>query len=178
MLRAGPDRVVLIGMMGCGKSTVGSILAQRLGWPFHDNDAMLRQLFAATPREMLASGGEAAMHAAEVSALRAALAMPAPAVVAAAGGTILDPDARGELAAAGLVVWLRVARETVEQRSAGGAHRPWPDDDRAGWIARALETRERLYQEVADLVLDADALAPEALAAQIMGELEGTSVQA
>ena len=47
MVRAGPDRVVLIGMMGCGKSTVGSILAERLGWPFHDNDAVLRQLFAA-----------------------------------------------------------------------------------------------------------------------------------
>jgi shikimate kinase len=177
MVRAGPDRVVLIGMMGCGKSTVGSILAERLGWPFHDNDAVLRQLFAATPRELLAAGGEAAMHSAEVTALRAALAMPAPAVVTAAGGTILDPDVRGELAGAGLAVWLRVAGETVEHRSAGGAHRPWPDDDRAGWIVRALEKREKLYQEVADLVLDADAAAPEELADQIIGELEGTSVR-
>ena len=177
MVRGGPDRVVLVGMMGCGKSTVGSVLSERLGWPFRDNDTVLRQLFAATPRQLLASGGEAAMHAAEVTALRAALAMPAPAVVTAAGGTILDPDARAELADAGLVVWLRVAGQTVEQRSAGGAHRPWPDDDRAGWIARALETRERLYRDVADLVLDADALAPEALADRIIGELEGTSVQ-
>jgi shikimate kinase len=178
MVRGGPDRVVLVGMMGCGKSTVGSILSERLGWPFRDNDAILRQLFAATPRELLASGGESAMHAAEVTALRAALAMPAPAIVAAAGGTILDSDARADLTDAGLVVWLRVAGKTVKQRSAGGAHRPWPDDDRAGWITRALETRERLYREVADLVLDADAQAPDALAERIISELEGTSAPA
>lgn len=158
-------------MMGSGKSTIGSILAQRLGWPFHDNDVMLRQLFAATPRELLAAGGEAAMHSAEVTALRAALDMPAPAVVAAAGGTILDPELRSELSEAGLIVWLRVAGETVQRRSAGGAHRPWPDDDRAGWIAQAVEARERLYDEVADLVLDTDALAPETLAGRIVEEL-------
>ena len=78
-------------MMGSGKTTVGGILAERLGWPFHDNDAMLRQLFAATPRELMTAGGEAAMLSAELTALSAALAMPPPAVVAAAGGTILDP---------------------------------------------------------------------------------------
>ena len=76
MLRVGADRIVLVGMMGCGKSAVGRILASRLGWPLRDNDAMLRQLFDATPRELLAAGGEEAMHSAELTALRAALAMP------------------------------------------------------------------------------------------------------
>ena len=58
MSPVGTDRVVLVGMMGSGKSTVGAILAERLGWPFHDNDAMLRQLFDATPRELLEAGGK------------------------------------------------------------------------------------------------------------------------
>lgn len=172
MTRGGPDRIVLVGMMGSGKTTVGRLLAERLTWPFYDNDAMLRQLFDATPRDLLAAGGEEAMHAAEVSVLRTALAMPPPLVVAAAGGAILDPEARAELADCGLVVWLRVTGQTVERRSVAGAHRPWPDDDHARWIAEAMETRESLYREVTDLVLDADALTPQALADQILDELE------
>jgi len=166
-----PDRIVLVGMMGCGKTTVGQLLSKRLGWPFHDNDAMLRRLFRATPRELLADGGEEAMHSAELTTLSAALAMPAPAIVAAAGGTILDRGARSELADAGHVVWLRVAAETVEGRSARGTHRPWPDADRAAWISRAVAEREGLYAEVADLTLDADDASPSALTDRIIREL-------
>jgi shikimate kinase len=166
------DRIVLVGMMGCGKTTVGGILAKRLGWPFHDNDALLRQLFAATPRQLLETGDEAAMHAAELTALSAALAMPAPAVVAAAGGTILDREARSEMEHGGLVVWLRITAGTVEARSARGDHRPWPDADRAAWIGRALDERHDLYAAVADLVLDADKASPAALADRIIGGLD------
>ena len=97
--------------------------------------------------------------------------MPAPAIVAAAGGTILDRGARSEVGDAGYVVWLRVAPETVEGRSAHGSHRPWPDADRAGWIGRALEERQDLYAEVADLTLDADDASPSALADRIIREL-------
>ena len=168
MSPARTNRVVLVGMMGSGKSTVGRILAERLGWPFHDNDMMLRQLFDATPRELLEAGGEAAMHSAEVTALLAAIAMPPPAVVAAAGGTILDPGARSEISTGGLAVWLRITAETVEERSAGGDHRPWPDADRAGWIAQALKQRQALYRQVADLVLDADNHPPNVLADRIL----------
>ena len=172
MSPAGTDRVVLVGMMGSGKTTVGAILAERLGWPFHDNDSMLRTLFGANPRELLEAGGEAAMHSAEVTALLAALARPTPSVLAAAGGTIVDAAARSEMAAAGLVVWLRVTAETVEERSAGGAHRPWPAGDRTGWIERAVREREGLYAEVADVILDADTAAPAALADRIMDKIE------
>jgi len=159
-------------MMGCGKTTVGRILAQRLGWPLLDNDAVLRRLFNATPRELLVAGGEEAMHAAEVSALTAALAEPPPAIVAAAGGTILDPAARTAMSHAGYVVWLRTTSATVERRSAGEAHRPWPDPDRAAWIAQATQERAALYAEVADLVLDGDTATPTALADSIIEQLE------
>jgi shikimate kinase len=172
MAPAGTDRVVLVGMMGSGKTTVGAILADRLGWAFHDNDTVLRQLFDATPRQLLEAAGEAAMHSAEITALSAALAMPPPAVVAAAGGTILDPGARAEMADAGLVVWLRITAATARFRSGGGDHRPWPDADRTAWIARVLEEREGLYAEVADLTLDADRQSPQALAERIMDGVE------
>ena len=159
-------------MMGSGKTTVGGVLAKRLGWPFHDNDAMVRELFDATPRQLLEADGEATMHAAELTALSTALAMPLPAVVAAAGGTILDPGARSELADAGFVVWLRIAAGTVEARSARGDHRPWPDADRARWIAQALTERESLYAEVATLTVEADDGPPAALADRIIRALD------
>ena len=111
------------------------------------------------------------MHSAEVTALAAALVMPPPAVVAAAGGTILDPGARSEIAAAGLLVWLRITVETVEERSAGetigpgpmttvpaGSHAQWPSG--------------KAYAEVADLILDADTVAPATLADRIMDVFE------
>ena len=158
-------------MMGCGKTTVGEILAERLGWPLHDNDAMLRQMFDGTPRSLLEAGGEAAMHAAELAALSAALAMPAPSVVTAAGATVRDTGARTDLRDAGLVVWLRIRPETIMARSARGDHRPWPDADRARWISHALDERESLYDEVADLVLDADRASPASLADRILREL-------
>jgi shikimate kinase len=166
--QAQPDRIVLVGMMGSGKSSVGRLLAERTGWPFLDNDAMLQQLYNATPRELLEADGEAAMHSAEVTALAAALAASPPLIVAAAGGTILDPAARAEMAAQGYVVWLQTSPATAERRSAGEAHRPWPDPDRAAWIARAMVEREPLYAEVADLVLDADRTKPESLADGIL----------
>jgi shikimate kinase len=158
-------------MMGSGKTTVGRLLADRLNWPFHDNDVMLRRLFGATPRELLLTGGEDAMHVAEVAALSAALAMPGPSIVAAAGGTILDAAARDEIAAAGLVVWLRIIAASVEARSAAGEHRPWPDQDRARWIAMAVEERKALYQAVADLTIDADRASPSKIADRIIARL-------
>lgn len=160
-------------MMGSGKTSVGRLLAERTGWPLYDNDATLQRLFNATPRQLLEAEGEAAMHAAEVSALAAALAEPPPAIVAAAGGTILNPAARDKMAGTGYVVWLRTSPATAERRSAGEAHRPWPDPDRAAWIARAMAEREPLYAAVADLVLDADRASPESLAHRIVEAIAG-----
>ena len=163
-----PCRLVLIGMMGSGKSTVGALLAERTGWPFLDNDALMQRLYGATPREVLAAGDEASLLAAEVHALEAGLASPPPSIVAAAGGTIVDVGARALLAEAGIVAWLQVTPETVLHRSAGGGHRPWPEADRDAWIRRAISERDALYRSVASLDLAADDAAPSSIADRIL----------
>jgi shikimate kinase len=155
-------------MMGSGKSTVGKLLAERTGWPFHDNDALLRELFDATPRQILAAGDEASLTAAEVRALTAGLERPPPAIVGVAGGTIVDGTARDAMVRSGIPIWLRVRPDTILRRSAGGEHRPWPDADRAAWIDRAVAQRHALYASVAELTLDADVAKPSLLADRIL----------
>src|SRR5690606_33137985 len=128
-------RVVLVGMMGSGKSSVGRALSRRTGWPFVDNDALVRRASGRTARQLLAEQGEEAMRRAEARARHDGLAMPPPVIVATAAGTVLDPDQRDALRRAGLVVWLRAPAGVLAARAVGAAHRPWLEEDAPGWFA-------------------------------------------
>lgn len=165
------SRITLVGMMGSGKSTIGAALSAATGWPYVDNDEVVRQVFGATPREILATGGESALREAESRALMRAFVTPAPRIVGAAAGTILDEDARRRLSESESVVWLRASPETLEARAAGGEHRPWIDGNAGEWIRTTLAERERLYESAADLTVDVDELSPEEVAALIRERL-------
>ena len=130
-------RIVLVGMMGSGKSSVGRALAARTGWPFHDNDALLEGGTGRTARE-LAERGEAVLRDAESAALRAALEAPGPAIAAVAAGVVMNPGNRALLAAAPNVVWLRATPATLRERlrSTDDDHRPWLDADPDAWLGR------------------------------------------
>jgi shikimate kinase len=165
-------RVLLLGMMGSGKSSVGAALTERTGWPFVDNDALVERATGRTARELLAREGEDAMRAAESAALEAALGLPAPVVAATAAGTILDPGDRRRLdEGGGLVVWLKAPAEVLAERAAGAAHRPWLDEDPIGWFRTALAEREPLYRRVADLEVDTSRLTPSESAERILAAL-------
>jgi shikimate kinase len=168
-------RIVLVGMMGSGKSSVGRALAKRTGWPFHDNDALLEEATGRTARE-LAAAGEATLRGAESAALRAALAVPQPAIVAVAAGVVLDPADRAVLAAASDVVWLRARPATLHARlaSAEDDHRPWLDRDPAGWLRETDALRAPLFASVADLVLDVDVASSDEIAGRILAALRRT----
>lgn len=166
--RLPPTRVVLLGMMGSGKSSVGVALARRTGWPFVDNDALVQQATGHTARELLARRGEDAMRAAESAALHAGLTMPPPAIVATAAGTILDAADREQIERGGFVVWLRADAETLAARAVGAEHRPWLDHDPVGWFRAALGERDPLYAAVADLIIDTGRARPDQAADAIV----------
>ena len=147
--------VVLVGMMGVGKSTVGRRVAEELGRPFSDSDAVIEARTGRTVAEIFAHEGEPAFRSLETEVLAAVLDDPTPTVVAAAGGVVLDPGNRAALRRAGTVVWLQAPVGLLVERVAGSTHRPALEADPAGTLARLAEGREELYAEVADLVVDA-----------------------
>jgi shikimate kinase len=168
-----PCRVVLLGMMGTGKTTLGRTLAARIGWQYHDNDELLRAATGATARELLAEDRQALRNA-EARALIAGLELPAPAIVGAAAGAVLDPDLRSLLARSALVVWLRAAPRILAVRAAAGTHRPWLEGDALAWLQQTAEERSPLYREVADHTLDTSRSSPDELATELVAWLEST----
>jgi shikimate kinase len=156
-------------MMGSGKSTIGRILAEATGWPLHDNDALLEAVTGMTARDLLATRGEDALRDGEERALLAGLAMPPPAIVDAAAGTIESARVRGLLLEQ-FVVWLRASPGTLFERSAGAAHRPWLDRGR-DWFVMTDTERAPLYEAVADLVVDTELGQPHQVAQEILDSI-------
>ncbi len=151
------QHVVLVGLMGSGKSTVGRVLAERLGRPLYDSDAMIEERTGRTVREIFATDGEPVFRALETEVLADALASEAPCVVAAAGGVVLAEHNRQLLRESGAkVVWLAADPAVLVDRVRSGVHRPALDGDPTGTLARMQREREPLYREVADLVITVD----------------------
>lgn len=154
--RTAPRPVVLVGMMGSGKSTVGRRLASRLGRPFLDTDDELVRRSGRTVREWFESEGEAAFRSAEGALLAELLAAPGPAVLASGGGVVLAEANRAALRDHALVVWLRAGAPFLVSRVLQKPHRPLLDDDPAATVTRLVNDRAPLYASVADLVVDVD----------------------
>jgi shikimate kinase len=154
---AGPvPRVLLVGMMGAGKTTVGRSLAQRFGWPYLDSDEEVRRRTGKTVPQIFADEGEAAFRAQESAVLAEACASTHPVVVSVAGGAVLDPRNRELLGASGLVVWLRASLATLTQRVGDGRTRPLLGEDPGAALRRLYPERAALYEKIAALVIDVD----------------------
>jgi shikimate kinase len=153
----GEQTIVLVGLMGVGKTSVGRVLASRLDRPLLDSDEMVEARAGRTVREIWESEGEPAFRAVETEVLRDALVAEEPSVIAAAGGVVLNDDNRAALADSDAhVVWLLADVDLVLGRVRNGMHRPLLDGDAEGTLREMYEKREPLYREVADAIVSVE----------------------
>jgi shikimate kinase len=144
--------VVLVGMMGSGKTTVGRRVAKRLDRPFLDADLELEARTGRSVREWFAAEGEDGFRRAESELLVELLAEPQPSVIAAGGGVVVRAENRAALAGP-FVVFLDGDPAFLAGRVAQKEHRPLIDDDVAGTIERLHAERAAWYLQVADEVV-------------------------
>lgn len=153
--------IVLVGLMGSGKTTIGRRLARRLGRPFLDTDDMVEAETGRTVRDIFENDGEPTFRDLESRALAEALNRVEPSVIAGAGGVVLAAVNRELLRGGHRVVWLRPAIETlagrVERRDrAPSGHRPLLDLDPVGTLSDMERVRSPLYAEVATEIVDVE----------------------
>ncbi len=161
------DHVLVIGMMGSGKTTVGRAAARLLSRPFHDSDEEVLARTGMTVPEIFARRGEAAFRAEERAVLAAALASPVPSVIAVAGGAVFDPDSRRRIRRGGVVVWLRAQPHVLAARVGPGTGRPLLEHDPTGAIRRLDAARRPVYRALADATVDSDCERPEMVAERV-----------
>jgi shikimate kinase len=147
--------VVLVGLSGTGKTSVGRRLASRLGRSFIDADEEIEERTGRTVRGIFAADGEPAFRELEASVMADLLAAPEPCVIAAGGGAVVTETTRKLLQPPEVfVVWLTATPEFLASRTTKKAHRPLLDGDPVAALTRLAEERAAWYEEVADVVFD------------------------
>lgn len=166
--------LVLVGLMGTGKTTTARRLANRLARPLVDSDALIEAKTGRTVREIFATDGEPAFRSLETAALVDALAASEPSVIAAAGGVVKSAENRRALLAAdAYVVWLDADIGVLVGRATRGTHRPLLDDDPAAMLSTMAADRRDWYDEVADVRIDTTRLWPPAVVDAILATGSG-----
>lgn len=163
------QHLTLLGQMASGKSTVGALLAERLGRSFIDSDDQLKTRGASAPTIFDTLGREA-LHAAEAQVLLHALEERAPVVIAAAASVVDSDHARAALAAASTNVYLQAADDLLVQRVKSGAARPVGDDVEAD-LATLSGTRQGRFEEIADVIVDVADKTPAEIVDEIVGAI-------
>ncbi|WP_306188515.1 MULTISPECIES: shikimate kinase [unclassified Streptomyces] len=167
---SGTPVVVLVGPMGVGKSTVGHLLAGRLGLGYRDTDDDIVTEQGRTIAEIFVDDGEPAFRAIEKQTVRRALAEH-DGVLALGGGAILDPDTRALLAGV-RVVYLSMDVEEAVRRTGLNAARPLlAVNPRKQW-RELMEARRHLYEEVAAAVVPTDGRTPEEVTQAVLDAVE------
>ncbi|MCK0166823.1 shikimate kinase [Jannaschia sp. S6380] len=150
--------VVMVGMMGSGKTAVGSALADMLDVPFRDTDAAMVDAARMSIPEIFERDGEAFFRARETEVLRRLLS-EGPGILSTGGGAFLRPENRAAISEAGVSVWLKADAELLWNRVRHKTTRPLlMTDDPKGTLLRLLDVRTPHYEK-ADLVAEADAAA-------------------
>lgn len=165
-----PRSVVLIGLMGAGKSCIGRRLAHRLNVPFVDADHEIEAAAGCSISDIFSRYGEAAFREGERKVMARLLQGP-PHVLAAGGGAVMDPMTRQLMRERAISVWLRATLGLLVKRTAGRDHRPLLKQGDARKILEDLmKQRYPVYAE-ADVIVDSLDEAPERTVDKVMQAL-------
>jgi shikimate kinase len=165
------DNIVLVGMMGAGKTTVGRLLARRLKRTFHDSDEEIERRCGVRIPVIFDIEGEAGFRAREAQVIAELCALERV-VIATGGGAVLAEENRRRLAACGTVVYLHGRPAHLWLRVRHDRNRPLlatPEPERK--LEELYAARDPLYREVADLVLDTGRQSAHSLAKAILARL-------
>jgi len=156
--RLGKRTIVLVGLMGAGKSTVGRRLAARLALPFKDADQEIEAAAGMSIPDIFAAHGEAYFRDGERRVI-ARLLQEGPAVLATGGGAYMSPETRARIAEVGVSVWLRADFDVLMRRVRKRSNRPLlQNPDPEGTMRRLMETRHPIYA-LADVTVDSREIA-------------------
>ena len=163
--------IVLVGLMGAGKTSIGRRLAARLGLPFRDADAEIELAAGCTIAELFERFGEREFRDGERRVIRRLLAAD-PLVLATGGGAFMDADTRATMRCEAVSIWLRCRLPVLLRRVAGRTHRPLLHGQNPEEVLRRLiAERHPIYAE-ADVIVDCSDDSPEATTARVLEALQ------
>jgi shikimate kinase len=165
-----PRTVVLVGLMGAGKTCIGRRLANRLGLPFVDADSEIEEAAGCTIEEIFERHGEEAFRDGERRVITRLLKQPVQ-VLATGGGSFMDPRTRSEIRKRAISVWLRADLELLLKRTSRRNNRPLlKHGDPREKLAKLIDERYPVYAQ-ADIVVDSVDGPPETTLERVLSAL-------
>jgi len=172
------QNVFLVGLMGAGKTTIGRILARKLGLKFVDSDHEIEARTGASIPWIFEIEGEASFRRREADVIRE-LTGQSGLVLATGGGAILNADNRAFLKARGTVIYLRASVNSILQRTAHDKNRPLLQTaDPRKKLEELMEVRDPLYMEIADLIIDTGRPNVQSMVQTILTQLDTMACEA
>lgn len=163
----GPRSLVLVGMMGAGKSSIGRKLAQRLNLPFVDADAEIERAAGMSISDIFAKHGEPYFRAGEARVI-ARLLEGGPQVLATGGGAFMPPQSREAIRAKGISIWLKAEYDVLMKRIKRRSDRPMlKTEDPGETLRRLMQERDPVYAE-ADVIVHSRDVPHEIIIAEII----------
>ena len=166
-----PKRVVLVGPMGAGKSTIGRMLAKELGYRFLDSDRIIEERCGANIPWIFDVEGEDGFRQRETSMLEE-LSNEVGTVLATGGGAVMRAENHGLLKKNAVVVYLKTSIDQQVERTRKDRNRPLlQNDDPEGVLRRLFAIRDPLYTELADIVMFTDRKSPRLVVRQLVNRI-------
>ncbi|PSF15439.1 shikimate kinase AroK [Marinobacter shengliensis] len=166
-----PERVVLVGPMGAGKSTIGRMLAKELGYRFLDSDRIIEERCGANIPWIFDVEGEDGFRQRETAMLDE-LSETQRTVLATGGGAVMRPENHALLRKNAVVIYLKTSIEQQVERTRKDRNRPLlQNDDPEGVLRRLFAVRDPLYTKLADIVMFTDRKSPRLVVRQLVNRI-------